>query len=191
MTRRRYVDDHRPSGEDDGYDPIPVTTHFRFPDDEGDFAKAALRCVGVGLCRRTEGGTMCPSYMVTREEEHSTRGRARLLFEVLQGDVVGDGWQDERVKDALDLCLSCKGCKASQPPIADLDQPRVASQPVNPINAGYSDGHQRLLQLEYPHAQHARVDPHATLSEPPPEGRLTENTFRLTSRRYWDSSNAT
>jgi len=89
-----------------------VTTHFRFPDDEGDFAKAALRCVGVGLCRRTEGGTMCPSYMVTREEEHSTRGRARMLFEMLQGEVVGDGWQDERVKDALDLCLSCKGCKA-------------------------------------------------------------------------------
>ena len=102
------------------YDPIPVTTHFRFPDDEGDFAKAALRCVGVGLCRRTEGGTMCPSYMVTREEEHSTRGRARMLFEMLQGDVVGDGWQDERVKDALDLCLSCKGCKADCPVNVDM-----------------------------------------------------------------------
>ncbi len=97
-----------------------MTTHFRFPDNEGDFAKAALRCVGVRLCRRTEGGTMCPSYMVTREEEHSTRGRARMLFEMLQGEAVGDGWQDERVKDALDLCLSCKGCKADCPVNVDM-----------------------------------------------------------------------
>ena len=102
------------------YNPIPVTTHFRFPTDEGDFAKAALRCVGVGLCRRSEGGTMCPSYMVTRDEQHSTRGRARMLFEMLQGDVITGGWQDERVKDALDLCLSCKGCKSDCPVNVDM-----------------------------------------------------------------------
>ena len=63
---------------------------------------------------------MCPSYMVTREEKHSTRGRARLLFEMLRGDVVTDGWRDEEVRDALDLCLSCKGCKERLPRNVDM-----------------------------------------------------------------------
>ena len=73
------------------YNPPQLETHFQFPDDHGSFAHAALRCVGVGKCRREEGGTMCPSYMVTREEEHSTRGRARLLFEMLHGDPLTGG----------------------------------------------------------------------------------------------------
>ncbi|MDQ3146013.1 MAG: FAD-binding oxidoreductase, partial [Actinomycetota bacterium] len=102
------------------YNPIPVTTTFSFREDEGSFARATLRCVGVGLCRREEGGTMCPSYMATREEEHSTRGRARLLYEMLEGDVVTDVWQDEHVKDALDLCLACKGCKSDCPVGVDM-----------------------------------------------------------------------
>ncbi len=102
------------------YDPIPVTTHFAFPADDGSFAKATLRCVGVGLCRNESGGTMCPSYRVTHDEEHSTRGRARLLFEMLEGDVVTDGWRDKGVKDALDLCLSCKGCKSDCPVSVDM-----------------------------------------------------------------------
>src|SRR5579875_1281435 len=59
------------------YDPPILKTHFHFPEDHDNFAHATLRCVGVGECRKHEGGTMCPSYMVTREEEHSTRGRAR------------------------------------------------------------------------------------------------------------------
>ena len=63
---------------------------------------------------------MCPSYMVTREEKHSTRGRARLLFEMLEGDVVKDGWRDESVKEALDLCLACKGCKSDCPVNVDM-----------------------------------------------------------------------
>ncbi|MBI5545236.1 MAG: FAD-binding protein, partial [Deltaproteobacteria bacterium] len=70
------------------YRPPATPTHFRFPDDAGSFAQATLRCVGVGACRRTEGGTMCPSYMVTKEEKHSTRGRARMLFEMLEGQPV-------------------------------------------------------------------------------------------------------
>ena len=102
------------------YAPEPVRTHFAFPDDGGSFAKATERCVGVGKCRRAEGGTMCPSYMVTREEEHSTRGRARLLFEMLQGDVIDDGWRSEGVKEALDLCLSCKACKNECPVNVDM-----------------------------------------------------------------------
>ncbi len=102
------------------YRPARPRTHFRFPDDHGSLATATLRCVGVGLCRRHEGGVMCPSYMVTREEMHSTRGRAHLLFEMLQGDVVKDGWRDEAVHEALDLCLACKGCKGDCPVNVDM-----------------------------------------------------------------------
>ncbi|HEX6540498.1 MAG TPA: FAD-binding and (Fe-S)-binding domain-containing protein [Ktedonobacterales bacterium] len=100
--------------------PAHPKTHFRFPDDGGSLATATLRCVGVGLCRRHDGGTMCPSYMVTREEMHSTRGRAHLLFEMLQGDVIGDGWRDTSVREALDLCLACKGCKGDCPVNVDM-----------------------------------------------------------------------
>ena len=100
--------------------PPGLQTHFDFPKITGDFAHATLRCVGVGKCRRTEGGTMCPSYMVTREEKHTTRGRAHLLFEMLQGDVIDDGWQSEEVKEALDLCLACKGCKGECPVNVDM-----------------------------------------------------------------------
>jgi len=102
------------------YDPPAVQTHFQFPDDGGSFAHATTRCVGVGQCRRTEGGTMCPSFRVTREEEHTTRGRAHALFEMLEGDVLEKGWKDDGVKEALDLCLSCKGCKADCPVNVDM-----------------------------------------------------------------------
>jgi Fe-S oxidoreductase len=103
-----------------GYDPPRLQTHFQFPDDNGDFARAALRCVGVGKCRHHEGGTMCPSYMVTREEEDSTRGRAHLLFEMLQGEEITRGWKSPEVKKALDLCLACKGCKGDCPVNVDM-----------------------------------------------------------------------
>jgi FAD/FMN-containing dehydrogenase/Fe-S oxidoreductase len=103
------------------YRPRPVETHFRFPRDHGRFAVATERCFGVGKCRRTEGGTMCPSYMVTREEKHTTRGRAHLLFEMLQGEAIGrKGWRDPYVKEALDLCLACKGCKGDCPVSVDI-----------------------------------------------------------------------
>ena len=102
------------------YKPLQPETHFQFPEDDGSFAKAALRCIGLGACRKTDGGTMCPSYMATREEEHSTRGRAHLLFELLQGEIVRDGWKDEQVKKALDLCLSCKACKSECPANVDI-----------------------------------------------------------------------
>ncbi|HEX3934876.1 MAG TPA: FAD-linked oxidase C-terminal domain-containing protein, partial [Puia sp.] len=103
-----------------GYNPPSLNTHFHFPEDGGSFSHATLRCVGVGKCRRHEGGTMCPSYMVTREEEHSTRGRTRLLFEMLQGEEIKDGWKSDEVKDALDLCLACKGCKGDCPVNVDM-----------------------------------------------------------------------
>lgn len=103
------------------FKPLQPETHFQFPDDEGSFAKATLRCIGLGACRKGDGGTMCPSYMATREEEHSTRGRAHLLFEMLQGgEVLRGGWNDEHVKKALDLCLSCKACKSECPANVDI-----------------------------------------------------------------------
>src|SRR5581483_6681173 len=102
------------------YAPAQPKTHFSFHEDGGSFAHATLRCVGVGKCRRETGGTMCPSYMVTREEMHATRGRARLLFEMLQGEVIADGWRSEHVKEALDLCLACKGCKGDCPVNVDM-----------------------------------------------------------------------
>ncbi|HUG41795.1 MAG TPA: FAD-binding and (Fe-S)-binding domain-containing protein [Longimicrobiales bacterium] len=102
------------------WDPPEVETHFRFPEDRFAFQNATLRCVGVGLCRRKDGGTMCPSYMVTLEEKHSTRGRARLLYEMMRGETVRDGWKSEEVKDALDLCLACKGCKGDCPVDVDM-----------------------------------------------------------------------
>ncbi len=95
-------------------------TWFGFARDQGSFFGAAARCVGVGECRRTHQGTMCPSYMVTREEKHSTRGRARLLFEMLQGEVIREGWRSPEVREALDLCLACKGCKADCPVQVDM-----------------------------------------------------------------------
>ena len=102
------------------YNPKPVLTIFQFPDDGGSFAGATERCFGVGKCRRLDGGTMCPSFQVTREEKDSTRGRARLLFEMLRGDSIQDGWRDEGIKDALDLCLACKGCKGDCPVSVDV-----------------------------------------------------------------------
>ncbi len=116
------LDSHLRLGVD--YNHGGAETHFRYPDDSGSFGRAVLRCVGVGTCRREHGGVMCPSYMVTREEEHSTRGRARLLFEMLdgtaRGGVIADGWRSTAVRDALDLCLACKGCKADCPVNVDM-----------------------------------------------------------------------
>src|SRR5256885_6905108 len=102
------------------YKPQELKTHFHFPDDGGSLAKATVRCVGLGECRKTHAGAMCPSYMVTMEEQHSTRGRAHMLFELLQGEVVRDAWRDEHVKKALDLCLSCKACKSECPTNVDI-----------------------------------------------------------------------
>ena len=102
------------------YAPGGPETHFQFPADHGSLASATLRCVGVGKCRREEGGVMCPSYRATREEEHSTRGRAHLLWEMTQSEVIRDGWRSEEVRRSLDLCLACKGCKSDCPVSVDV-----------------------------------------------------------------------
>ncbi|MFC0865964.1 FAD-binding and (Fe-S)-binding domain-containing protein [Sphaerimonospora cavernae] len=103
--------------------PADPARHFGYPEDEGSFQRAVMRCVGVGKCRQHGGGVMCPSYRATGEEEHSTRGRARLLFEMLNGhadSAVKDGWRSEAVRDALDLCLACKGCRHDCPMEVDM-----------------------------------------------------------------------
>ncbi|MGP3983539.1 FAD-binding and (Fe-S)-binding domain-containing protein [Streptomyces sp. KR80] len=104
----------------------PVDVEFGYPADGGDFAAAVRRCVGVAKCRTASVAglagpeVMCPSFRVTGEEQHSTRGRARLLHEMLAGEVVRDGWRSEEVWEALDLCLSCKGCRSDCPVGVDM-----------------------------------------------------------------------
>ena len=116
-------------------DPYPIVSNLRlgpeyrppreqtwFAYGQGSFAGEAERCVGVGKCRRVdpEGGIMCPSFLATREEKHTTRGRARLLFEMLHGGPLDRGWRSQAVHDALSLCLACKGCKHDCPVNVDM-----------------------------------------------------------------------
>src|SRR5437762_2446725 len=121
------------------YRPWQPQTHFQFPQDHGSLVRATQRCVGVGKCRHHEGGVMCPSFRVTREEEHSTRGRAHLLWEMTKGEVVQDGWQSDEVKDSLDLCLSCKGCKSDCPVGVDIATYKAE------FLSHYYEGHPRPL----------------------------------------------
>ncbi|SDS48680.1 FAD/FMN-containing dehydrogenase [Halopseudomonas xinjiangensis] len=103
-----------------GFVPPATRTRMAFGDDRFSFYRAANRCVGIGECRNDHGGVMCPSYRATRDEQHSTRGRSRLLFEMLQGKELDGGWRNESVRDALDLCLACKGCKQDCPVSVDM-----------------------------------------------------------------------
>ncbi|HET6876206.1 MAG TPA: FAD-binding and (Fe-S)-binding domain-containing protein [Jatrophihabitans sp.] len=113
------LDSHLREGP--SYRTLPLQTEFAYPHDGKDFAAAANRCFGVGACRHVEGAVMCPSFMVTREEKHSTRGRARLLQEMTRGDgPIKDGWRSAEVKESLDLCLACKGCRGDCPVRVDI-----------------------------------------------------------------------
>jgi FAD/FMN-containing dehydrogenase/Fe-S oxidoreductase len=123
MNPGKIVDPYRPDENlrlGTTFRPAQAVTFFRYPKDAGDFGRVALRCVGVGNCRQAKHQTMCPSYRVTMEEKHSTRGRARLLFEMLRGDVLNGGWRDDHVRESLDLCLACKGCKGDCPVHVDM-----------------------------------------------------------------------
>jgi FAD/FMN-containing dehydrogenase/Fe-S oxidoreductase len=103
-----------------GMPTLPDEPELAFAHDRGSFTRATRRCLGVGKCVTADGGVMCPSYRATGEEMHSTRGRARLLFEMAAGDVITGGWQSPEVAEALDLCLSCKGCKSDCPVGVDM-----------------------------------------------------------------------
>jgi Fe-S oxidoreductase/FAD/FMN-containing dehydrogenase len=100
----------------------PFETHFAFARENGSMERATERCVGVGACRKQHGGVMCPSYRATGEEMHSTRGRAHLLWEMLAGDLRGEGFESATVEEALSLCLSCKACKTECPVQVDMAQ---------------------------------------------------------------------
>ncbi|HEX7052800.1 MAG TPA: FAD-binding and (Fe-S)-binding domain-containing protein [Burkholderiales bacterium] len=113
------ADEHLRMGPD--YRPSSPRTILQFKSEIGDgFGRAAERCIGMGKCRAMQGGTMCPSYRGTREERYSTRGRARLLQEMLRGEVITEGWQSEDVKEALEWCLACKGCASDCPTHTDM-----------------------------------------------------------------------
>jgi len=103
--------------------PVPAPLAFAYPHDRGDFGAAVHRCVGVGKCRADgtgSGGVMCPSYLATRDEKDSTRGRARVLQELVNGTLVDRGWRAPEIAESLDLCLSCKGCAADCPAGVDM-----------------------------------------------------------------------
>jgi FAD/FMN-containing dehydrogenase/Fe-S oxidoreductase len=104
------------------FQPVEYGGHFAYTDDGGSFTQATRRCVGVGKCRRRDSdeGVMCPSYMATNEERHSTRGRARLLFEMMRGETITELWKSRAVAEALDLCFACKGCKSDCPVHVDM-----------------------------------------------------------------------
>ena len=113
------VDQHLRLGPD--YQPISVKTRFAFASEVGNgFVRATEHCVGMGKCRSARGGSMCPSYRATYEERYSTRGRARLLAEMLRGEVITDGWASREVHEALDWCLACKGCRSDCPTHTDM-----------------------------------------------------------------------
>ena len=113
------IDENLRLGPD--YKPAQPATRFAFKAAEGTgFARALERCVGMGKCRAQTGGTMCPSYRATGEERNSTRGRARLLQEMLRGEVITDAWKSTAVREALDLCFACKGCRSDCPTHTDL-----------------------------------------------------------------------
>ena len=143
MNPHKLIDAYQPTenlrlGHD--YSPARPATFFNFPDDKGSFTKATMRCIGLGECRKHDYGTMCPSYMATLEERHSTRGRAHLLWELLQNEVLDDSWKNESVKEALDLCLSCKACKSECPTNVDLATYRAE------FLAHYFEGRRRPLE---------------------------------------------
>ena len=104
--------------------PTPrVRGGFDWSHDGGDFTRAVHRCVGMGKCRadnRDTGGFMCPSYLASKDETHSTRGRARVLQEMTNGALVSKGWSSQEVADSLDLCLSCKACASDCPAGVDM-----------------------------------------------------------------------
>ncbi|WP_255574337.1 FAD-binding and (Fe-S)-binding domain-containing protein [Austwickia sp. TVS 96-490-7B] len=113
-----------PEPLDDGLRPGPgLTRHDRdivhaLSRDGGSYARAVTRCVGVGLCRDSSGA-MCPSYQATKDEVASTRGRARVLAEMIRGEHL-DGWRSDEARQALDLCLSCKACASECPVNVDM-----------------------------------------------------------------------
>ncbi len=149
--------------------PLPQATGFAFTHDDGDLTTAVHRCVGVGKCRAdntASGGFMCPSYLATRDEKDSTRGRARVLQELANGTLVSRGWSSPEVHEALDLCLSCKACSSDCPAGVDMAQYksevlhrtyRGRLRPVNHYALGWLPRWARLITSWAPLARAANA----------------------------------
>ena len=103
----------------ESYTVIPLKEHLDFSQDLG-FHRAVEMCNGAGICRKRTAGTMCPSFMVTREEEHATRGRANALRAALSGRFPAAELTSKRMYEVMDLCVSCKACKAECPSSVDM-----------------------------------------------------------------------
>lgn len=126
------------------YKPVTLTTKLTFSSREGNgLQRAVERCIGMGKCRSLDGATMCPSFRATREERQSTRGRAHLFWEMMQGDVIKDGWKSREVKEALDTCLACKGCKSDCPTHTDMASYKAE------FLSHYYDNHRRPRQAMF------------------------------------------
>ncbi len=111
------IDQHLRYGTSYSEKAIKTLFHYR---EDGSFSNAVHMCTGVGECRKMSGGTMCPSFRATRDEEHSTRGRANALRLAMSGQLDENGLTSPRLKEVLDLCLSCKACKSECPSNVDM-----------------------------------------------------------------------
>lgn len=195
VAPRRMDEDLRVSGR---MRTLPLA--LPYPHDDGSLAKATRRCMGVGKCVDTTSGVMCPSYMVTRQEEHSTRGRARLLGEMLRGELITDGWDSTEVRDALDLCLSCKGCSHDCPVNVDMatykseflyQHYRRRMRPITHYSLGALPAWLRLSAVAAPAANRMAQSPWvspalkraAGIEERRPLPRFAETTFTRAFRR--------
>ncbi|MDO8456450.1 MAG: FAD-linked oxidase C-terminal domain-containing protein [Burkholderiaceae bacterium] len=166
----------------------PVTEQTTAPGTGGDpaegFAKAAEMCNNNGHCRKFDAGTMCPSYRVTRDEKHLTRGRANTLRLALSGQLGTDGLASEAVHDAMDLCVGCKGCKRDCPTGVDMAKMKVEFLHHYKTKNGYTLKDKLIARLpEYAHWG-ARLAPILNLRDKVPGlAKLSEKWFGLSERR--------
>lgn len=156
-----------------------VNTTLQFVDDPAGLGRASERCIGMGKCR-SASGAMCPSYQATSEERYSTRGRARLLHEMMRGEIIADTWQNTAIADSLEHCLSCKACKSSCPTKVD-----IASYKAEFMHHHYANGRRRPLNHYafgfighwLPYA--ARFAPLVNLMSKPPFDKLVRTSLGL------------
>ncbi|WP_263632438.1 FAD-binding and (Fe-S)-binding domain-containing protein [Streptomyces sp. 8L] len=165
----------------------PRALAFAYPDDGGDFTSAVHRCVGVGRCRADAtggGGVMCPSFLATKDEKDSTRGRARVLQELANGRLVKGGWRSPEVAESLDLCLACKGCASDCPAGVDMATYKAEALHQRYRHRPRPAAHYALGQLP----RWARLAAHAprlanTLLALPPLAALAKHAGGIDARR--------
>lgn len=148
----------------------PDSTVFDFSS-QGGFARAVEMCSGVGACRKTGTGTMCPSYMVTMEEKHTTRGRANSLRMAMTGELGHDGFNNEALHEALDLCLQCKACKTECP--SNVDMAKLKAEVLHQV---YKDKRVPIGSLLMGHIHH--LNPIGSATAPLANWTLNQPTFK-------------